>query len=73
MSEVRLKPCPFCGSVESLKIASAMDMEECENFEQCGQCSYLTIVCDFNKGGCGATSGFRISEEKAIEAWNRRA
>lgn len=53
MKDVELKPCPFCGNVKGLEVTTAMDIEACENFEQCGQCSYFTVVCNINDGGCG--------------------
>ena len=53
MSEIKLKPCPFCGG--EAKIVK----------------SYYTIwakcIC------CGAKSRCEENEEKAAEAWNRRA
>ena len=84
----KLKPCPLCGKSGAVW-ADAQDLEACENFEgeDCPSletkqvhlgddakgCPYVIIVCDFNKGGCGASSGFRKSVQEAIEAWNRRA
>lgn len=79
MSE-KLKHCPFCGA-NVAEITNAHDLEECANFadeicpcknyEDVG-CSYFTVVCNMNKGGCGASSGYYATEEKAIAAWNRR-
>ena len=57
-----LKPCPFCGS-EKLVILEEVAYGNILNYAVC---------CDFDHGGCGATSGYRISEKEAIEAWNRR-
>lgn len=34
---------------------------------------YKTVVCNVNKGGCGACGGYYPNKSKAIEAWNRRA
>lgn len=68
----KLKPCPFCGS-EKLIITDCVELEECDNFEKCECVRRYTVCCDFRQGGCGATSGFRLNEEEAIEAWNRRA
>lgn len=67
-----LKPCPFCGG-EKLIITGCKELEECSNFEKCERTYYYTVCCDFNQGGCGASSGYRLNEEEAIEAWNRRA
>lgn len=69
MSE--LKPCPFCGR-QNIELDSSKELEEYENFEECHS-EYYTLVCDWNKGGCGASSGFYPTIKEAIEAWNRRA
>lgn len=71
-THTEIKPCPFCGK-SAASISTAKEMEECENFERCIDCDYVTVVCDFNKGGCGASSGYRCTEEDAILAWNERA
>lgn len=58
------KNCPFCGSTQI------------EWFdEDCGCCSdvkQFALVCNILKGGCGATGGYRDTEEEAIEVWNQR-
>lgn len=56
----KLKPCPFCGK------STTLDLDISELF------SDYAIVCDYNEGGCGASSGYRDSEEKAVAIWNRR-
>lgn len=78
---VKPKPCPFCGA-DAAKISTAMQLEECAmaESEECparkdadaAKCGYKTVVCDVNKGGCGAASGFMPTEEEAVRAWNRR-
>lgn len=78
---VKLMPCPFCGA-DAAKISTAMQLEECAMYESkdcpaqqaadTDSCSYKTVVCDINKGGCGATSGFMPTEEEAVRAWNQR-
>ena len=67
-----LKPCPFCGG-EKLIITDCKELEECSNFEKCEYVNCYTVCCDFEQGGCGATSGYRLHKEEAIEAWNKRA
>ena len=77
-----LKPCPFCGkSVATL--STALELEDCLDFEDddrcpacmdwAGSCGYHTVVCGITDGGCGASSGYYPSKEKAIAAWNRRS
>lgn len=79
---VKLMPCPFCGA-DAAKISTAMQLEECAmaESEECparkdadaAKCGYKTVVCDVNKGGCGAASGFWPTEEEAVRKWNQRA
>lgn len=56
----KLKPCPFCGKRDTLEI----------NFDE-GNAN-CQIICNFNKGGCGSSSGFRHTEDEAIKLWNTR-
>lgn len=70
MSE--LKPCPICGKTETLKISDCVAIEDCDRFEICDKVTFKLIVCDYNKGGCGTSSGYRPTKEQAIEAWNDR-
>lgn len=57
-AKVKLKPCPFCGS-----IAHLYGYPQESSYEV--QCS--------NYPGCGATAGGEESDAAAIERWNRRA
>ena len=64
-----LKACPFCGkSLAELGTAAEIDMDDEE-----GADNEWAVVCAYNSGGCGATSGYRPTPEGAVEAWNRRA
>ena len=77
-----LKPCPFCGSATAHGLASICECEMCGNFEEedCPECYTPThsdgcmhiVVCNVNRGGCGASTGWCINGDKAIEAWNSR-
>ena len=82
MSEIKLKPCPFCGAQVAI-ITTMRDLQECANFEDekciCKQyerpiddCKYYIVVCNVNAGGCGGSSGYDTTAEKAAEIWNRR-
>lgn len=80
----KLNVCPFCGK-DVAEVSSVRDCEECANFESemcpefekrnevdtaiCGK----FIVCNFNRGGCGASSGWYPTVEEAVVAWNKRA
>ena len=67
-----LKSCPSCGG-KKLIITNCIELEECNNFEECECNPCYTVCCDFNQGGCGASGGYYQTESEAIEAWNRRA
>lgn len=69
-----IKPCPFCGNDKAPRVASCIDVEVCEAFIRCD--SYdeaVCVVCDYQKGGCGASGSFQDTPEAAIDAWNTRA
>jgi len=67
MSE--LKPCPFCGRVDKLiidEVHQRMDDIVIRQYRVC--CSAAG-----DNTGCGASCGYQLTEEEAIERWNRRA
>lgn len=74
----KLKPCPFCGNSvaehttlqDCEMCANFEDEEMCPNFEACGYGHF--IVCNVNKGGCGASTGWYQTIEEAVKAWNTR-
>ena len=73
---MELKPCPFCGKsvahVDSVANHEIMD-EYKSNGNENGE-ENTVVVCDYNSGGCGASTGKNnATPEEAIEAWNRRA
>ncbi len=55
MSEIKLKPCPFCGS-------DNVDIYKHKNENKC-------VVCY----KCYSGSGNYMTDDLAVEAWNRRA
>ena len=73
MDELEVKPdkrlcaCPFCGSKVAPYVTRYWDDGRC-----CYREFEWQVICNFNKGGCGASSGVRGSEEAAINLWNRR-
>ena len=82
MREVKgyqLRACPYCGK-DVADFATAKEEEECKWFdddERCDAYAYngcpcKKIVCNAQKGGCGASTGYSWSEEDAVERWNRR-
>ena len=61
---IDLKPCPFCGESESVR----MMVRRGKN----GWRDRFFVLCEYDNGGCGAESGWYHYEEEATEAWNRR-
>lgn len=65
MDELELKPCPFCGESEPVRMMVRAGKDGWRN-------RYF-ILCEYDNGGCGASSGWYHSKEEALESWNRRA
>jgi hypothetical protein len=69
---MKIERCPFCGK-EVAEISNCQELEGCRHFEGCPATEpYVCVVCNMFEGGCGASSGYYDSAEKAIAAWNRR-
>lgn len=70
-----LKSCPFCGkTVANCCTVAECDMTDFDSADYIYNSMHYTVVCNYNKGGCGAScGGYHSNEESAIEAWNRRA
>lgn len=68
---VELKRCPFCKG-QNINIIACYD-DACENVycEGCDKVRY-TVVCNAQRGGCGAICGWKATKEDAITAWNTR-
>ena len=70
---MKIEKCPFCGK-QIAEISNCKELEGCRHFESCPATEpYVCVVCNMFEGGCGASSGYYDSEEKAIAAWNSRA
>jgi hypothetical protein len=70
---MKIEKCPFCDKAVA-EITNCKDLEECRHFEKCPATEpYVCVVCNMFEGGCGASSGYYDSAEKAIAAWNRRS
>lgn len=71
----KLLPCPFCGKSVIVCFTDARELATCGRYADCEEddCDMVAVVCDYTRGGCGATSGYRETEEEAAELWNRRA
>lgn len=60
--DIKLKPCPFCGGDAGLRYA------ESKGFSW-AKIRYPYVKCNI----CGASVRLEDSEQRAIDAWNRRA
>lgn len=75
MPEIKLKPCPFCGSetapeIFTLAEIACHDEDEATEFER----SHFAVACNYSRGGCGcSTGGICETEEEAARRWNQRA
>lgn len=76
MSEIKLKPCPFCGSKTAPEVLQLIDCLSVDELEGMAAENYL-VVCNSGRskgGGCGAGTGWGFeTPEEAADAWNRRA
>ncbi len=64
-----LLPCPFCGATDAVRL----DDGDSWDFLPDGEPVTWAVVCDYNRGGCGGSGGFRDSQKDAIAAWNQAA
>jgi len=63
-ASVNIKPCPFCGSIDT-KIAASLRQHKVDG-------SYLKefkVFCN----SCESSSGYCISKVAAVKRWNQRA
>ena len=73
-----LKPCPFCGKTESLELWDGCSKDDHEfdakgNESTFAKAGYtVCVVCSFNHGGCGASGGFHLTVDGAMNQWNKR-
>lgn len=69
MSEIKLKPCPFCGRSDTLIINEVSQQLDDTDIKQ------YTVICNTSgdNAGCGANCGYRhFTKQDAIAAWNKR-
>ncbi len=67
-----LSACPFCGKDVAL-FARCNEVSACGGWRECSSAKYVTVVCSFQRGGCGSSTGFYPTPAEAEAAWNRRA
>lgn len=70
-----LKPCPFCGkSVAHCGTIAEHEYTDEDSSLYAYDSTHYDVICCFNSGGCGASTGKgHDTPEAAAEAWNRRA
>ena len=76
MSDITLKPCPFCGAL----VSEVLDQNEINGVDDDEKVEepYYAVLCqmwgeDLNvRIGCGSISGYWKTPEEAALAWNRR-
>lgn len=67
----QLQRCPFCGmDVAEIFTQSEQFGKEWGNMEPYAE--RYTIVCSWNRNGCGATCGFHDTIADAVSRWNTR-
>lgn len=66
----QLQRCPFCGMDVAEIYSSHQSLEE-DGIEPFGA-NKFTIVCNFNRKGCGATCGYHDDISSAVARWNTR-
>ena len=61
----KLLPCPFCGETSAIRLNYSENNDE--------QCRYVCVARGgINGVGCGSSTGFAWTKEKAAELWNTR-
>jgi len=75
MSDIELKPCPFCGSEAS--IATIKYSKDSDTAKLNKQTLFYFVSCNNEKlDGCGGNNqglGGKLTKQDAIDAWNTRA
>ncbi len=66
---VLIKRCPFCGSLDAPTISKYDKATGCK--EEKGDSGFV-VICDHNKNGCGASSGWGRYVESVVRKWERR-
>lgn len=60
---MEIKKCPFCGG-------NFAEYNLCEDEDTLVE--QYNIVCNAQKGGCGASCGYAFTKKEAEKKWNRR-
>ncbi len=72
MSEIKLKPCPFCGNGK-IEILTDNEINGLDDFNSnYNEHPYFLACCSTYVNGCGATGGEGKTVQEATDKWNRR-
>ncbi len=63
--------CPHCGETDCLEVTNGAEFSGHD--EEDYPHSPFAVVCNANKGGCGAMGGFAPTKETAAIKWNQRS
>ena len=66
-----LQRCPFCG-MEVAEVYSTKQYYEDYFVKEFNGVNKFTIICNFNRHGCGANCGYHDSIADAVARWNTR-
>lgn len=67
MSDIELKPCPFCGS--TARVWGAIERK----VFGINRPTFYTVECDNEECGCVYGDNLQLDLEEVVEAWNKRA
>lgn len=66
-----LEPCPFCKRRDAVFVGDISTIKNELHISKIPvQFKQFAVCCNINKGGCGATSGYRQTIDDAISTWN---
>lgn len=70
---IELRACPFCGRFGPVHTEECT-MDPCPDAE-CELCEErcYRVLCDIDREGCGASSGWYETKQDAADGWNDRA
>ena len=65
-------PCPLCGKEASVEILDCYTAEGLECESESFRKDSFKCICNYLKGGCGASTGVSETKQEALEKWNTR-
>lgn len=65
-------PCPLCGEKDSVEILDCYTADGLECESESFRKDSFKCICNYLKGGCGASTGVSETKQEALEKWNTR-